>query len=347
MPDKLLIIGEKTASCSLLEKLLGEYAIETFFVRKMQELPTTLLQQTPEALLFLETSQAQKWMDSDHPLTPALLLPEAFPPPIPFKKLAETNVRLLPRETDALAVAKQLFCDIELHRFQKSIADLNAENQQPLLTIFAEFRHTLYDVRLQLHALLSQLRECPHSKEILSKLRVIIHRLAGSSGSYGFMALSKTAKTIEDAIDKQDFLQTQNLSHAFLEMLSCFLPPPLPHSSPLWLIYDAGQQARNPYLHWLQTLGIHAVWAADWVECWKIIQNHPLSGALLNMDKLPVESWPPLWEILNNSTTFATLPTFLLQQNPNDAQRACATRLRCLGLRPPPSTLEEAIEIFQ
>jgi len=343
---KVFIIGKETASCRPLKEGLDGYGIETVFLRKMQELRTTAHKQTADALVFLETLQAQEWMDLGHRFPPALLLPECFPPPLPFQNLAEANIGLMPRETDGPVLAKRLFLGIELHRFQKSIADLNAENQKALLSIFEEFRHTFSGVCLQIHGLMNKLEEYPPT---LLELRAVVHRLAGSLGSYGFMALSHTAKAIESAIANKASLQIQTLTHNFLEMLSWLLPPPSPPCGvpPLVLIYNPGQQNLSQYLYALQNRGLHSVWGMDWVECWKWIQTYTFSEALFHMENLPLASWPPLFEALNSSAAFAALPKRLLKQNANEAEKACAALLHCLGPNPLPATAEAFAQMLQ
>jgi HPt (histidine-containing phosphotransfer) domain-containing protein len=346
MPAKVSIVGKKTTFCAPLEKLLEKHSIETAFVQKTQEL---ILRPTTEFLIFLESTQATEWAKPARRLLPSLLLPESFPPPIPLKQLADANMRLMPRETDSRLLVKLLLLDMELHRFSKSISNLPEEDQQPMLSIFEEFRHALGDAHLQIHELFMQLSEHPNSKETLSALRAVAHRLAGSAGSYGFVALSKAAKTLELAIENQKQSDIGNLTNEFLEMLSLLLPPkaPAPTFSKTLLVYDPGQQTRSQYLHWFRSLSVNTVWGMDWVECWKMAQTYSLSGAILNMDKLPVASWPQLFEALNTSPAFASLPKHLVKKNANEPEKACAACLNCLGPSASPATFEALAEVVR
>jgi len=336
--SKIFIADKETSFGRLFKKLLDTYAIETVCVQK-----------TADALVFLESTQAEEWIGTTHRFPPALLLPEPFPPPIPLKKLADAHMRLMPRETNLHVLAKLLLLDIELHGFAKSIADLSEENQQPMLAIFEEFRLSLHPVYLQIHKLLTKLSQALCSKETLLELRVVVHRLAGSSGSYGFMALSKAAKTLELAIESQKQPHIQTLTNEFLEMLSVLLPP-TPQAPPLsktLLFCSPAQQTRNQHHPWFQNLSVNTLWAMDWVECWKMAQTYPPDAAILDMDKLPVESWPQLFEALHTSPALAALPKHLLKPHANDAERACAAHLNCLGPSSTPSTFEELKAMLQ
>ncbi|MCL2011336.1 MAG: Hpt domain-containing protein [Cystobacterineae bacterium] len=346
MSVTLFIVGKETTPFTPLKELLNTYAIETVFVQKTQ---TIVNKQNAEGFVFLENTQAEEWISSSHPPLPSLLLPESFPPPIPFKKLAESGMRLMPRETDGHFLAKLLFLDMELHRFPKSIASLDHKTQQSMLSIFEEFRHTLGEVHLQLNTLMAQLYKHPNAEKTRLEFRAIVHRLAGSAGSYGFMALSKIARALEHAIDKQETSKIHNLSQEFLEMLSLLLPhkthePPL---SKTFLIYAPNQQTRNQYLHGFQSLNFNTVWGMDWAECWKLAQSYALSGAILYMDNLPLSSWPPLFEALGSSPAFAALPKHLVKHHPNEAEKTCAAQLGCQGLGTPPATFEEMAQMLQ
>jgi len=344
MSAKVFIVGKENAFGVHLKKLLEAYAIEAVFVQKTQTAVPPA-----EWVVFLESTQAEEWANLPLRLPPALLLPEVFPPPLPLQQLAKANMRLMPRETDGLVLATLLLLDMELHRFSKSIVELSEENQQAMLSIFEEFRHALGEAALQLHALLMQHAAKLPSKETLPEIRAVVHRLAGSAGSYGFMALSKAAKTLEEAIENDKLPEIQTLANEFLDMLSLLLPP-MAHVPPLsktLLIYNPGQAMRSQCTHGLRSLGINALWGMDWVECWKAAQTYPLSGAVLNMDNLPVASWPQLFEALGSAPAFAALPKHLLKQHANDEERACAARLNCLGPSKPPATFEELSERVQ
>jgi len=343
MSVQVSIVGKEISFYTYFKKLLERHAIETVVAEKTHTLSSS------EFVVFLESAQAQKWAQRPLRLPPSLLLPEIFPPPIPLKKLADANIRLMPRETEGSLLVTLLLLDLELHRFPKSISDLSEESQQAMLSIFEEFRHALCDAALQLHGLLMQQTAHPNSKNTLSEMRALVHRLAGSAGSYGFMALSNAAKTLEEAMKNQQQPEIENLSHEFLDMLSLLLPLAA-HAPPLLktlLVYNPGQKNRSQHAHGFRNLGIHTLWAMDWVECWKMAQTRPLGGAVLNMDKLPVESWPQLFEALSSSPAFAALPKHLVKQNASEAERACAARLHCLGPSAPPSSFEEFSKMVQ
>jgi len=310
---------------------------------------TNLGSPSADLLIFLESTQAEAWMQSARRLPPGLLLEASFPSHIPLKKLADAHMRFMPRETKGPLLAQWILHDIELHRFSKSILDLSKADQQSMLAIFEEFRHALGDAAWKIYGLFMEHTQKPHSKETLLELQAVVHRLAGSAGSYGLLLVSKAAKTLEVAIENHKQPEIQTLTHEFLEMLSWFLPPTLraPPLSKTLLIYNLGQQTRMQHMHGLRSLGIHAVWGMDWVACWEMAQTHSLDGAVLNMDDLPVESWPQLFEALGSLPAFAALPKYLVKHHANDAERACAARLNCLGPGKPPSTFEELAEIVQ
>jgi len=349
MSVKAFIVGKETAWGTLFKRLLNTYAIEAVFVEKTEALATAASRPPAALWVFLESTHAMEWMELPRRLPPSWLLPECFPPPIPFEKLAKAPMRLMPRQTDFHLLAKWLLLDVELRRFPQSIVDLSEENQQEMLSIFEEFRQALGEAHSQIHASLMQACLNPDSPQPLAELRTLVHRLAGSGGSYGFVALSKAAKAIETAIDNKEKRNIQNLTHAFLEMLSLLLlpKPPAPSLSKTLFVLAPSQQARSQHVHWFQKLNVHALWGMDWVDCWTMPQTHPLGGALLNMDNLPLEAWPLLFEVLNSLPAFAALPKHLVKQNASEAEKACAARLGCLGPSAPPATFEAFSEMVQ
>lgn len=64
----------------------------------------------------------------------------------------------------------------------------------PIAALHARYRASFPEKRAELLAALSQWRSQPQSAEPIATLYLLVHKLAGSAGAYGFDALTELAR---------------------------------------------------------------------------------------------------------------------------------------------------------
>jgi HPt (histidine-containing phosphotransfer) domain-containing protein len=67
----------------------------------------------------------------------------------------------------------------------------------PIAALHARYRTSFPDKRAELLLALSAWRDQPSSTDAIAALYLLVHKLAGSAGAYGFDALTELARTAD------------------------------------------------------------------------------------------------------------------------------------------------------
>ena len=67
----------------------------------------------------------------------------------------------------------------------------------PIAALHARYRASFPEKRAELLAALADWRDQPQSPEAIAALYLLVHKLAGSAGAYGFDALTELARTAD------------------------------------------------------------------------------------------------------------------------------------------------------
>ena len=67
----------------------------------------------------------------------------------------------------------------------------------PIAALHARYRASFPEKRAELLAALSQWRSQPQSMDAIAALYLLVHKLAGSAGAYGFDALTELARSAD------------------------------------------------------------------------------------------------------------------------------------------------------